>query len=455
MPDLFRFGASTSLSVRSLGDGWVEVSCAAGGSARLAAQVPASVWEGLQRLDACFTRAQLADAVGTRRLADRLLSRLLTHRLVHAVSRTDPHASDEPAEDEFPEGVVPLRYRQAAIDGERCGFGVAATARQAAISARGEAWERHALLRPDLARPEPQATHLPSWANTPGLLVDFLRDAAPLSPARYPALTERVVRRCTGGSAVGVFPGPWIYPDASPAANSNGVASGPTLARAIVSARQELIERDALLRAWYGLAASRPIEPNEGGHASLRTLRGHADAVGLKARWFVLGSGPVWTVACVLSGTRAPHLGLGSAARVSIGEAAMKAFLEAAGSHLGHVLAHRQLGARSYTRHAIRLADRAPERFHRTYFEAFWAGQPVEAAREIARRLSQSRARAMPPLNPARFHWLDLTTRDASRRHVVKVVHPDAVPLPNTMAQVRLLERLLGVHGDGTPPPIS
>lgn len=454
MTDTFRFGASTSLSVRSLGDGWVDVLFADGASGKLSAQVPASAGKGLLALEAWFTRAQLADAVGTR-LADRLLSRLLTHRLVHAVSRIDPHASDEPTEDELPEGVVPLHYRQAAIDGERCGFGVAATARQAGVSARGEAWERHALLRPDLARPEPQAARLPSWSDTPGLLVDFLRDAAPLSRARYPALTDRVVRRCTGGAAAGVFPWPWIYPDTSPAANSNGAASGPTLARALVSARLEVIERDTLLRAWYGLAASRPIEPSEGAHASLRTLRGKADAVGLGARWFVLGSGPVWTVACVLSGTRAPHLGLGSAAHTSIREAATKAFLEAAGSHLGHVMAHRELGARGYTRHAVRLADRAPERFHRTYFEAFWAAQPVEAAREMARRFSQPRGQAIPRLHPSRFHWLDLTTRDASRRHVVKVVHPDAVPLPNTMAQVRLLEDLLGARGDGTPPPIS
>lgn len=454
-PEMFRFGPSTSLSVRSLGDGWVEVSYAAGGSARLAAQVPGSVGENLRRLDAWFTRAQLADAVGTRRLADRLLSRLLGHRLVHVGRRVTPPASDEPAEEELPEGVVPLRYRQAAIDGERCGFGVAGTTRQAAASARGEAWERHALLRPDLSPLERQTGPLPSCADTPGLFFDFLRDAAPLSAARYPALADRVARRCRGGSAVGVFPAQWIYPDASLASNSNGVAAGSTLARALASARRELIERDTLLRSWYGLAAGRPFDARDLAHPSLRSLSARAASVGLDTRWFALGGGSTCTVACVLSGPRAPHLGLGSATRGSLLEAARKAFLEAAGSHLGQVLLHRQLGARRYAALAARLASLAPESFHRTHFETFRAARPVDAVHELTQRWSTRRAGTPSTLTAARFHWLDLTTHDARRRHVVKVFHPNAVPLPNTLAQVRVLERLLGVRGDGTPPPIS
>ena len=266
---------------------------------------------------------------------------------------------------------------------------------------------------------------------------------------------SRVSRLIGTGAAAGLFPAQWIYPGASPASNSNGVASGTTLARALAGARLELIERDALLRAWYGVVASRPLETGELAHPSLRRLAATARAVELDTRWFVLGTGPAITVACVVNGMRTPHLGLGSAARATLPEAAGKAFLEAAGSHLGQVMAHRHLGARGYARRAARLTAPLPEEFHRSDFETFWAAQAGDAAQEIARRFSQRRVRTRHRLREAGFRWLDLTSRDASRRRVVKVFHPDAAPLPNTMAQAHVLEALLGVRGDGTPPPIS
>ena len=455
MPDNYRFDAGASLSVRELGDGWVEVSCALDQSERFVAQLSASAGDGVFRLRASFTRTQLDKAVGSRHLAGRLLSRLLGHGLVHAATPGMPHAGDAALALGLTEGAIPLAYHEGAVDGVAMGFGVSTTARLAGAGARGEAWERRALLRPDLALPEAQMPRLPSGADTPGLLFDFLRQAAPLSPARYPAITNRVSRRIGTGSAVGLLPGQWIYPGASPASNSNGVASGTTLAQALTGARLELIERDALLRAWYGVVASRPLESGELAHPSLRRLAAKASAAGLHSRWFVLGTGPAITVACMVNGIRRPHLGLGSATRSTLPEAAGKAFLEAAGSHLGHVMAHRHLGARGFARRAARLTARPPEDVHRRDFETFWAAQAADAAREIARRFSQRRARTRHRLREAGFRWLDLTSRDASRRRVVKVFHPDAAPLPNTMAQVHLLEALLGVRSDGTPPPIS
>lgn len=455
MRTTFRFGPGTSLSVQPLGGGWTGVLCAGGGSPRLAAEVPSSVAERLLRLRATFTREQMAEAAGSRRLASRLLSRLRAHGLIHDTAARAPRVSAGPVGDEVPREAVSLAYRQAAIDGQLCGFGVSTSARRAAAAARGEAWERHALLRPDLARSEAHPRRLPSAASARGLLFEFLREAAPLSPARYPALTDRVARACANGEGRALFPGQWIYPDASPASNSNGVASGPTRERAMASARFELIERDALLRAWYGLFASRPLTSGELARPALRTLRARAAAVGLDAQWFVLGGGRTRTVACVLSGARAPHLGLGSAARPSLEEAASKAFVEAAGSHLGQVLAHRELGARAFARLAARTGAGVAGDVHRRTFETFWAAQPVAAAGEIARRFSRPHVGASPRLPVSPYRWLDLTPRTAGHPHVVRVFHPDAAPLPNTMAQVRLLERLLGVRSDGVPPPIS
>ncbi|MFN7916877.1 MAG: YcaO-like family protein [Vicinamibacterales bacterium] len=455
MPASYRFGSGTSLSLRSLGAGWAEVVWAESGSARFAAEVPSSVAARLLRLGPAFTREQMAEAAGSRRLAGQLLSRLRAHRLLHVTGGDTPSLSERPVYHHVPHGVVTLAYRQGFIDAKPAGFGVSTSARRATAAARGEAFERHALLRPDLARPEPDLRGLRSVSAAHGVLFDFLRDTAPLSSARFPAAVDRVSRSCTTGEGRGLFPGQWIYPDASPASNSNGVASGPTLGRATAAARLELIERDALLRAWYGVLASRPLTPDELARTALRTLRAKAAAVGLDTHWFALGGERTWTVTCVLSGVRAPHLGLGSAARPSLEDAASKAFFEAAGSHLGHVLAHRELGPRVFAGLAARTKTGVPGAVHRSLFETFWAAQPVEAVQELTRRFSRPHVGATHRLTSSRFRWLDLTPRTASHPRVVRVFHPDAAPLPNTMAQVRVLEGLLGVRGDGVPPPIA
>ncbi len=455
MPDTFRFDAGTALRPRVLADGWVEVTFHLRQTGRLVAELPASAASALLRLDGSFTRTQLSHALGGHRAAGQMLSRLRGHGLVHPVTAGAAQLRTEPVVLDGPSGIMPLAYYQTALDGDPCGFGVSASPRLAAASANGEAWERRGLLRPDLTRREAHPPGLVACAGSPGLLFDFLRAAAPLSGLWYPAVQTRVVRRDAAGTPVGLCPGEWIYPDASAASNSNGVASGPDLSHALTAARLELVERDALLRAWYGLVPSRPLEPGVRSLGPLLEWRRLAAAAGLDARWFVLGTGRIRTVACVVSGSRRPHLGLGSAARPSLLAAASKAFLEAAGSHLGHVLAHRQLGSRTYARMARGLTARATADFHRNTFEAFWAALPRDAVRVITERFSRPAAPSRHALATARFRWLELTPRDSRRRRVVKVFHPDAMPLPNTMAQVRLLEALLGVRGDGTPPPIS
>lgn len=370
-------------------------------------------------------------------------------------STTAIRTGTEPAVQPLPAGVVRLHYRQATLNSTPHGFGASTSSTGAAVSARGEAWERHALLDPGLARPEPRPRRIGSCADARGLAFDYLRAAAPLEHDHHTAVADRVCRRFDSTRPVAMFPGRWIYLDASAASNSNGVAAGPTRARAIEAARLELIERDTLLRAWYGLVASRPFDADERADRSVRRLERAAAAVDLHARWFVLGAGRECTVTCILAGARAPHLGLGSATRASLPDAARKAFIEAAGSHLAHVLVHRQLGARAFARLAGRVMTCRPGESHRRYFETFWAAHPREAAREIAARFSQRRVRTRHLLSDSRFAWIDLTPRNARRTPVVKVLHPAAAPLPNTRAQVALLEHLLGVRGDGTPLPIS
>lgn len=347
-----------------------------------------------------------------------------------------------------------LEYHLASIDGAPAGFGVGTTARSARARARGEALETRALSTPALARPGATATR-DSVERWEGLYAAYMRSAAPLTVRPGAAGASLLVKPLHSGAPWRCMPGAWAYLAGSAATNSNGVAFAATLGAARRAAMFELIERDTLLRAWYGLVRSRPLSRTE---RALPALAGHGVRVqreGLSVRWFVLGTGRPVTVACVIYGTRSPQLGLGSATRDSLDLAATKAFLEAAGSCVGHAAAFDALGPRRFSRFVAGLRERSAERLHRRHFEALWATTPAESAAIIAARFSRSRLDSSPRLRTDGYHWIDMTPRDMDRGRVVKVIHPDAAPLPNTLAQVRLLERLLRVRGDGNPPPIA
>ncbi len=59
------------------------------------------------------------------------------------------------------------------------------------------------------------------------------------------------------------------------------------------------------------------------------------------------------------------------------------------------------------------------------------------------------------PLNRSRFLFVDITPPLFGTGVVVKVLHPDAAPLPTCLAHLRVLERLLGVPEGEAPPAIS
>ena len=297
-----------------------------------------------------------------------------------------------------------------------------------------------------------------SLVRTRGLMFDFFRTAAPASAQGEARERFRLARAVAGRGhrAVGLMPVEWIYLGQSPAANTNGTAFGVTHREAIRSALRELVERDLLLRAWYGLVQSREITGALKQHPSIEQWRHAALARGLRARWFALGDDrhALATVVCTLGSDAPPHFGSGSATRPNIVSAAEKAFLEAAGSHLGHVMAAATAGRRRFVRTALGHVAGPAAAFRRTAFESYWAARGADGLAEIAARFSRSRVRR-PSLDPRGCLWVDATPVGFTEGHVVKVFHADAVPLPNTMEQVVVLETLLGVRGNGTPPPIS
>jgi hypothetical protein len=350
---------------------------------------------------------------------------------------------------------IPLAYVASAIEGDWLGFGVSDQRRVAQTRARCEAVERFALFHPEATRA--RALHgSASLERAPGLMFEYFRTVAPAEGAG--ALRDRFrVARCVADPHVRrLVPVEWIYIGSSPAANTNGSAFGKTLAAAIDSARRELIERDLLLRAWYGLARSRELTARERSSPVLARWHAAARENGLAARWFLLGRpGALVTVVCVLGGTAPPHFGSGSSTGPSLVRAAEKAFFEAAGSHAAHVEAARRAGPGRFVRRSLARAAGDPAKFRLLTFEAFWAARMPRAMTEVCARFNRPRLPAPPSLRLRRFLFVDVTPEHFRGGRVVKVFHEGAVPLPNRMAQVIALERLLGVGGDGTPPPIS
>ena len=70
-------------------------------------------------------------------------------------------------------------------------------------------------------------------------------------------------------------------------------------------------------------------------------------------------------------------------------------------------------------------------------------------------RLGRPRGSEGRPLNRNRFLCVDITPPLFGTGVVVKVLHPDAAPLPTCLAHLRVLERLLGVPTGEAPPAIS
>ena len=158
----------------------------------------------------------------------------------------------------------------------------------------------------------------------------------------------------------------WIYFSPSPGiANSNGAAFGPTLAAAIGSGRREVVERDLVIRAWYGLRPSRELLERETASPRIERWRSAARDRGLDAHWFLLGDRAPGgceraTVYCVLASPRPPYVSTGSATRPNLLAAVEKAFFEAAGRHLSHLQLIADVGLRAFVRRALKRLSGDP-----------------------------------------------------------------------------------------------
>ena len=358
--------------------------------------------------------------------------------------------------DALPAGAIALAYADASIDERVDGWGITPDAFASATIARAEALERFALRRRDLARRVPEAVRLTSLAGARGLAFDYFR-ALSRDAASHTVCVARPEQRRGKSHTV---PLDWIYFSPSPGiANSNGAAFGPTLAAAIGSGRREVVERDLVIRAWYGLRPSRELLERETASPRIERWRSGARDRGLDAHWFLLGDRAPGgceraTVYCVLASPRPPYISTGSATRPDLLAAVEKAFFEAAGCHLSYLQLIADVGLRAFVRRALKRLSGDPRAMMLQHY-----GEDLGRAEgRVCGNCGATRPAAwqrgtsaqQEPLLVRRHHSTALRNGV-----VVKVLHPDAAPLPTCLAHLRVLERLLGVPEGEAPPAIS
>ncbi len=358
--------------------------------------------------------------------------------------------------DAIPAGAIALAYAEASIQDRVDGWGITPDAFASATIARAEALERFALRRRDLARRAPEAARLTSLAGARGLAFDYYR-ALSRGAASHALCVARPEHRQGKPHAV---PLDWIYFGPSPGiVNSNGAAFGPTLAAAIGSGRREIVERDLVIRAWYGLRPSRELLEREIASPRIERWRNAARDRGLDVHWFLLGD---WapgscertTVYCVLASQRPPYISTGSATRPDLVAAVEKAFFEAAGCHLFYLQRIAAVGPRAFVRRALKRLSGDPRTMMLQHYGEYWAARK-DAFAAIVARLCRPRGSAGRPLDKRGFYFVDVTPPLFGTGVVVKVLHPHAAPLPTCRAHLRVLERLLGVPEDEAPPAIA
>ena len=322
--------------------------------------------------------------------------------------------------DALPAGAIALAYAEASIEERVDGWAITPDAFASATIARAEALERFALRRRDLARRAPEAVRLTSLAGARGLAFDYFR-ALSRDAGSHTFCVARPEQRRGKSRTV---PLDWIYFGPSPGiANSNGAAFGPTLAAAIGSGRREVVERDLVIRAWYGLRPSRELLERETASPRIERWRSAARDRGLDAHWFLLGDRAPGgceraTVYCVLASPRPPYVSTGSATRPDLLAAVEKAFFEAAGRHLSHLQLIADIGLRAFVRRGLTRLSGDPRAMMLQHYGEYWAARKDAFAAIVARlgrpRGSAGRPLEQEPLLVRRHH--STAFRDGGRR---------------------------------------
>jgi hypothetical protein len=250
-------------------------------------------------------------------------------------------------------------------------------------------------------------------------------------------------------------PASWLYFDGTPSvSNSNGAAYGHTTAEAVEAAKYEIIERHSFMSAWIGKCRGElldrsclPVETNWEANRISHSSR-------LQFQWVSIstGAGEV-TVVCIAHSSIAPYVSFGAAHRPSFVEAANKALLEAVTCNLLWTSRIQQIGMHNFVARGFELGQStkcSPLQIALIEMAWIWAVRK-DALEDCLNILTRSTTPHAVPLDPSTFFYSDITPQAIDMGSVVKVIHPDALPLTSCFGHLTALSDILGAS---TPEPM-
>lgn len=335
-----------------------------------------------------------------------------------------------------------LSFWQARVENAVVCSGVDENRQRAEAIAIGEAFERYALTRGPSDRHDDSAEPMEDCS---GILFDYFR-ALDNSNRGGPRVRVQSVYDCQKTYSL---PSSWVLFHGKPSiANSNGTAFAADRETAIESAICEVIERHHFMSCWLRRSDAEPID--ELALSQELTAR-YLPEKRVDLAWYLLGTHfKLVSVLCVASSPIAPYLSLGAACRGTLKHAMSKALTEALTTRTLWTSQIAKIGRTEFCKTGDRYRnDTNPVSLGLIEMGHLWAADP-NAPDKIAGFLTTGAGRAATITTLDKFFYCDITPPAISQK-VVKVIHPDALPLPSCHAHLLALGRLVG---EDNPMPL-
>lgn len=341
--------------------------------------------------------------------------------------------------------AVPFFHWRAQVEGESGAGGVGQTIAAAEYSAMCEAWERYCLSRPDL-HASPRQEGAEELSHFPGIYFDYLRRLAkPMLHGKdfcegWKLNNQQAVR----------LPTAWVYFNGhNSVANSNGAAFGSSLQDAIHGGKIEVIERHLLMQTYLQRQKSQEflLAPS----LIPASIQEFLHKAGRRARFYNLGRlNDIQAVVCMLARDRPPYVSIGCSGKSNLEEAALKALYEAIVTDSQWSRRIEQYGVKRFVEmgHGYLQADPSKVSFE----ESAWYWASVENAEMLLHQRFHTGEPTVGSLCEDSFVVVDLGQNIVPRGAVVKVIHPEALPLPSCFAHAKALFELLQLDETLTIP---
>lgn len=341
--------------------------------------------------------------------------------------------------------AVPFFHWHAQVEGETGAGGVGQTAAAAEYAATCEAWERYCLSRPDLQTAS-TASGVEDLSQFPGIYFDYLRRLA--KPMQH-GPSSCLAWKLAGDQAVSL-PTAWVYFNGhNSVANTSGAAFGTSLQDAISGGKAEVIERHLLMQAYLQLRKSQEFVPQA--TAIPAGMREFLDKPGRRVRFYDVGClNDIYGVVCILARDVPPFVSMGCSAKANRDEAALKALYEAIVTDSQWSRRIEQYGVNRFVQMGADYLRADPAKVG--FEESAWHWAALEDAESLLHERFNTGAPDRDTLCEDSFVAIDVGQNIVPRGAVVKVIHPQALPLPSCFAHARVLFELLGRDETRTIP---